>query len=643
MPCAQHVYPVCSDATVPGIGDYIVARGRKIISVGVDTKSEDQLIKTEDGINLSNSVPGIRATSEPSKCVPVLEESKFSEESTTSNEPQIQWKFRQIKKKQWKHFNIFSHLNMELNEKLNQKLPFEEQHENKPTQHTDKQNYNELLEKKTKDKLKVPIPVTARKVSKPKKEKSTRGSTFTLKTENRFSCLDDEEILENERFDSENKNKENKFKKTSEKHKDIKRENPKQSKMKVSVREVQKLPGHILKNPKRGLLKPKKSSYVNQTNDSQTQKKRCKNCGHMGYCKIFPFNCKAKGAICKICSKENHFSKGKNCKKRKQKKKNHLSKKNEMYGCQTLREFLRSTHQHLKDGPIRFDNIDQYKIKHGQQINKENTKNINFFCEDILQRITMIENEMKLSNIFSTLPFATKFFLQLYILYNLEFIFCQNKEDKYPCIESFVNVRTSQNEDLASLQKEIDERKQKIEFYRKKLSNGKSFPAYCLIPQYDGDLNSSFPASSEEEIQSIDDMNCSWLYPNHPDNLEDDQSVEHNYNKIGSSGLLAENFRIPQFDGGLDLSFSSSSDDSYEGSWIFSRAQMDGATEMPNDVNLKLAGLISDEPVLKFIVNFFRSLQNHWELFSSHELCRTRKVNTGRRCLFCHVRSVALR
>ena len=68
-------------------------------------------------------------------------------------------------------------------------------------------------------------------------------------------------------------------------------------------------------------------------------------------------------------------------------------------------------------------------------------------------------------------------------------------------------------------------------------------------------------------------------------------------------------------------------------------SQLDGS----DDTYHGLAGIASDGVVIPFIINIFRGLEQHWNLFGKHALCTKPKCKSGSRCLFCHLRSVTLR
>ena len=51
----------------------------------------------------------------------------------------------------------------------------------------------------------------------------------------------------------------------------------------------------------------------------------------------------------------------------------------------------------------------------------------------------------------------------------------------------------------------------------------------------------------------------------------------------------------------------------------------------------------SENVILTLLINFFRGLENIWGLFEKHGLCKKPTSKAGTRCLFCHLRSIALR
>ena len=55
-----------------------------------------------------------------------------------------------------------------------------------------------------------------------------------------------------------------------------------------------------------------------------------------------------------------------------------------------------------------------------------------------------------------------------------------------------------------------------------------------------------------------------------------------------------------------------------------------------------LAGISSEGVVIPFLINFFRGLEQHWNAFDKHILCKRATNKSGSRCLFCHLRSVTL-
>ena len=91
-------------------------------------------------------------------------------------------------------------------------------------------------------------------------------------------------------------------------------------------------------------------------NAEADKKKKCKNCNFKTRCYINPKLCKARGKFCYTCLKPNHFPKSKSCfRARKDKFKMKGFQKKIKHGCETLRNFLKAKHYHIKSEKIPFD------------------------------------------------------------------------------------------------------------------------------------------------------------------------------------------------------------------------------------------------------------------------------------------------
>ena len=116
------------------------------------TQSGDQLIKTEygvpkidkDGIDFSNCSPAVKDLTLPINYVPDVKENKFFEKQAPQNEYKRQWKFKPIKRKNWKSFNTCSSVNNELNE-IKNKSTVEEEIKDSPALDDDGHNYIKLI------------------------------------------------------------------------------------------------------------------------------------------------------------------------------------------------------------------------------------------------------------------------------------------------------------------------------------------------------------------------------------------------------------------------------------------------------------------------------------------------------------------
>ena len=189
-----------------------------------------------------------------------------------------------------------------------------------------------------------------KEVSKSKRPKTTRDSLFPIETKNRFSTLNDEEIMDDEKFESKIETKEKglneKAKLKAKEFTENEQSNTKQtfekfpSKMKIQFLKIKKSKAEV--SSQKWLAKHPSVPLM--------QKKKYINCGKKSHCKTVPQNCKALGKICIMCRKRNHYHKGQNCKKfKKEKRKKQIDL---VQGCQTLREYLGSNCCCLKTGCV---------------------------------------------------------------------------------------------------------------------------------------------------------------------------------------------------------------------------------------------------------------------------------------------------
>ena len=212
-----------------------------------DTKTRDHNIKiehgvekiTKDGIDSINSVPSGLYGKEPGNDEPVVKESK----QAPQNKHTKHMKFNPIKQKQWKPFNGFSSQNNELYAKKNIST-VEKQLKNSPGLDG---NDKELVDKNAKGPIEAQIKASKSQVSKPKRQKSTKDSIFTIPTRNRFNCLVDEEILELKEFESEKERKEINLNEKTKKNDDLEKTKSNSSKKKVCEFEMKNFPDQVLK------------------------------------------------------------------------------------------------------------------------------------------------------------------------------------------------------------------------------------------------------------------------------------------------------------------------------------------------------------------------------------------------------------
>ena len=404
--------------------------------------------------------------------------------------------------------------------------------------------------------------------------------------------------------------------------------------MKVLKCEVQKLTYQILRNPKMSFLELKKSRIeassqellYKHTTDDCTPKKKCKNCGKNSYCKSSPLNCKALGKICRICNKTNHYHQGQNCKKFKKEKRR--NQRNMVQGCQTLREFLKSICCPVRTGCVQENKIKENGNPQSRKREGKKSPQSGNNRREIVQIIRKLEKLEEIRTKLSNLPITTKLFLLFHILHNLEHFLnapkTENTENEYANIENYVKLKDSPNDDLVLLEAEMGERRKTIDFYSEKILNRS---IHSTLSKKTKDGNDSHLHATTFSSESSNREKAEVLH-------FEAQPVSH---------LYSSNSQIPQLDGFLDIS-SSSSEDSFEENNVpeklLSSLQVDGSAEKPEK---KLAGLISEDVVIKLLVNLFRGLDDHWRIFNEHILCTKTLCNSGRRCLFCHLRSIALR
>ena len=344
------------------------------------------------------------------------------------------------------------------------------------------------------------------------------------------------------------------------------------------------------------------------------RKRKCNNCGLKKRCHICPLNCKAAGKHCRVCKKKNHFPKGQNCKKSKMDKSKIQAKGKIFYGCQTLREFFRCKNYHLKAVPVPFDRMTREKQKNFKEAADKKAPLCKIMLNKIDSAILRLEEVKK----YNSTSITTKFFLHNYVLFNLQDFLCrtlndstilhsktplgsEHSEDNKLVIENYVKLEDISNKKADGIHvptKKMNENEENIAYYSKQMiRRGWCSTDNDIIPQFDGlqDISSSSSSLSSEDTFKME---------------EDNHDIESLCDEETMIGIL----------------------------------QLDGSEERPMKESFNgLAGLISDGVVIPFLINFFRSFENHWGLFVKHELCKKPKCKTGRRCLFCHLRSSTLR
>ena len=135
----------------------------------------------------------------------------------------------------------------------------------------------------------------------------------------------------------------------------------------------------------------------------------------------------------------------------------------------------------------------------------------------------------------------------------------------------------------------------------------------------DSEKNQEYSHIMEKSFEDLFRSNI--LEENIPLSLSDSEP-SNEFNSTWASEMLLSD---------RELSNDSLSDD-------IKLSQLDGNSDFSG-----LAGITCKSSVLFSIINIFRSLENIWETFEDHKLCLVPHAENDRRCMFCHVRSIALR
>ena len=159
----------------------------------------------------------------------------------------------------------------------------------------------------------------------------------------------------------------------------------------------------------------------NKTSLKETRKK-CNRCGLKRGCSKNFLNCKAMDKNCFFCQKRNHFPGSQNCQKKK--KLLHKIDLRKIEGCQTLRDWLKSNFLKLKGSPLPLDFSDRRikkKFCNEKSMTCSSADDLTWI-DSINKRISFIEEQTSNTENYTKLPYATKLFLSLYMLFSLKHI-----------------------------------------------------------------------------------------------------------------------------------------------------------------------------------------------------------------------------
>ena len=112
------------------------------------------------------------------------------------------------------------------------------------------------------------------------------------------------------------------------------------------------------------------------------------------------------------------------------------------------------------------------------------------------------------------------------------------------------------------------------------------------------------------------------------------------------SEQLMDNGFIPQFDGGVDLSFDSDESDRSIDKFVI--PQFDGGNDSESSQEEKIIeksvfAINCENQEITTLLNFFRNCDFLWKSMSNHSLCQFDQKDSESNCFFCNMRSSCLR
>ena len=374
------------------------------------------------------------------------------------------------------------------------------------------------------------------------------------------------------------------------------------------------------------------------------KKIRCTTCGYKSL-SCLKIKCKALGKICYACSKPNHFPKSPNCTIQRAKKKEKLKSKT-IYGCLTLRNFLKISGYKIKSRVIPYNKLSGKNIilnnKAKHKVNKDNPIKRKFL-QAIKEKVSFIEKQLYYNLVRENCPYSIKFFLISYFLFNLQHLYirtetnkeflnkqaavmeshkcifngkcehCENcgfpesiktffkiSSDTTQCLENFVETHNNKNlENQKMLHTRIAQHENNVNKFAEKLQDirNRCQETEILRSDFADNFDASLNASNIDQddnsficgnISEIYDSN-SLLEKNICSSSEDDSSVELNSTMVSEIDLTF-----------LDEDILCETDEPF-----ISIIQVDGSAEKSKKDNFNgLAGINDNENVIPIIVEF---------------------------------------